>query len=164
MQQSVVEMAKDLVKVQIEAGQLTPGAVQQALRDTFSSLITVQAGEDSLAAGEVAVTGRASASGDWRKSISRHAITCLECGSAFKQLSIRHLRTHDLNARLYRTKYDIPRTQSLAARATTARRRQVVQETRPWEKTPRYLEAQARKAAVTKKRPVDKRSRKTKNR
>ena len=161
MQQSVVEMAKDLVKVQIEAGQLTPGAVQQALRDTFSSLITVQAGEDSLAAGEVAVTGRASASGDWRKSISRHAITCLECGSAFKQLSIRHLRTHDLNARLYRTKYDIPRTQSLAEGHDSPA---TLQETRPWEKTPRYLEAQARKAAVTKKRPVDKRSRKTKNR
>ena len=116
MQQSVVEMAKDLVKVQIEAGQLTPGAVQQALRDTFSSLITVQAGGDSLTADELAVPGRVSASGDWRKSITQHAITCLECGAVFRQLSIRHLREHNLDARLYRTKYGIPRTQSLAAR------------------------------------------------
>jgi hypothetical protein len=68
---------------------------------------------------------------------------CLECGHAFKQLSIRHLRQHGLDARSYRTKYGIPRSQPFAARATTARRRQVVQEARPWEKSPTYRKGHA---------------------
>ena len=41
-------------------------------------------------------------------------------------------------------KYGISRTQPLAARDTTARRRQVVQETRPWEQAPTYRKGQAR--------------------
>jgi ROS/MUCR transcriptional regulator protein len=51
---------------------------------------------------------------------------------------------HGLDARLYRTKYGIPQSQPLAARATTERRRQVVQEIRPWEKAPTYRKGQAR--------------------
>jgi len=70
-------------------------------------------------------------------------VTCLECGHVFKQLSIRHLRQHGLDARSYRTKYDIPQSQPLAARDTTARRRQVVQEIRPWEKAPTFRKGQA---------------------
>jgi hypothetical protein len=45
---------------------------------------------------------------------------------------------HGLDPRSYRMKYGMPRSQPLTARATTERRRQVVQATRPWEKTPMY--------------------------
>lgn len=150
MQQSVLDMAKDIVKAQIEAGQLTPDAMQQALQVTYTTLRALQARGDQIESGEVTFTGRPSGAVDWRKSISQHAITCLECGSVFKQLSIRHLRRHHLDARSYRTKYGIPKTQSLAGRAITARRRQVMQETRPWEKTPRHLATQVQKAAAPK--------------
>jgi hypothetical protein len=71
-------------------------------------------------------------------------VTCLECRQTFKQLSVRHLRQHGLDARSYRIKFGIPMTQPLAARATTDRRRQVVREVRPWEKTPTYRQGQAR--------------------
>ena len=81
---------------------------------------------------------------DWRKSISKHVITCLECGLAMKQLSIRHLRMHGLDGRSYRMKYAIPTSQPLAARSTTDRRRQVVRQTRPWEKAPTYIKGQTR--------------------
>ena len=37
------------------------------------------------------------------------------------------------------------RTQPLAAREITARRRQLVRETRPWEKAPRYMQAHSGK-------------------
>jgi hypothetical protein len=79
---------------------------------------------------------------DWRKSITRHTVTCLECGQPFKQLSHRHLQEHGLDGRSYRMKYGIPRTQSLTAKATIARRREVIQNVRPWEKTPTFRKAQ----------------------
>jgi predicted transcriptional regulator len=81
---------------------------------------------------------------DWRKSITKQAVTCLECGQTFKQLSLRHLRAHGLDNRSYRTKYGIPPTQPLSSRATTERRRQVVQEIRPWEKKQQLLQARER--------------------
>ena len=60
MQQSVLEMAKDLVKAQIQAGQLTPDTMNQALQDIFANLTALQAREERVAAGVSSVTGRPS--------------------------------------------------------------------------------------------------------
>ena len=159
MQQSILEMAKDLVKALIEAGQLTPDAMPQALQDMYACLMALQARANAIEAGESVATGRLPIAMDWRQSIARHAITCLECGTVCKQLSIRHLREHNLNARSYRAKYGIPSTQPLAARETTARRRQAMQEIRPWEKSPRYIRAQAGRTVKAKKNAGAKRKR-----
>ena len=148
MAQSVLEMAKELTMAQISAGQVTPEDMQAVLQQTYDSLMDLKVHEET---GGTASSQSASIPTNWRKSITKHAITCLECGQSFKQLSIRHLRLHDTDARAYRDKYGIPRTQSLAAKETTARRRQVVQESRPWEKTPRYMKAQQGKEAAAKK-------------
>jgi hypothetical protein len=85
---------------------------------------------------------------DWRKSIHKHAITCLECALAFRQLSRRHLMMHGLDPRSYRMKYGMPRSQPLTARATTERRRQVVQAVRPWEKAPTYIKGHTQNGAA----------------
>jgi predicted transcriptional regulator len=120
--------------------------MQEALQKTYASLITLKAQEET-GLGTIKTLEPV----DWRKSITRHAVTCLECGASFKQLSLRHLRHHDLDGQTYRQKYGIPRTQPLAARSTTAKRREIVMETKPWEKTPTYVKAQEAKAKVAKK-------------
>ena len=148
MQQSITEMAQDIVKALIQVGQLTPDTMDQALQNIFASLTTLQARQERVDAGGIPVMDRPSGSIDWRKSITQHAITCLECGAVSKQLSNRHLREHELSARSYRAKYNIPRTLPLAARETTARRRKAVQASRPWEKTQRYLATQSETAAA----------------
>jgi predicted transcriptional regulator len=126
--------------------------VSEASRRIFESLLTLKSREES----EFPVSAPVSAAIppaplDWRKSITKYAITCLECGQTFKQLSSRHLRRHDLDGRSYRTKYGLPRTLPLAAKATTAKRRQIVSEIKPWEKAPTYMKAQEAKAASAKK-------------
>jgi predicted transcriptional regulator len=163
MPQSILEMAKDLIMAQIQAGRVPPEDLQQALEHTYASLIELKMKEETGAVGGVAGNGSAPAPVDWKKSITKNAITCLECGRTFKQLSTRHLREHGLDGRSYRAKYGIPRTQPLSARVTTARRKQIVEETRPWEKAARYraarerdeaeqMEAAAKSAAPPKKR------------
>lgn len=62
----------------------------------------------------------------------------------FKQLSLRHLRIHDLDPRSYRTKYNIPRSQAVSAREVTARRRELAQQIRPWELAPSKQAAAAK--------------------
>jgi predicted transcriptional regulator len=132
MEQSLLEIAKELVMAQIEAYRLGPEVMRQALRNTHTSLMMLSRRE------EVGMDDRGTASTpvDWRKSITRYTVTCLECGAMFKQLSNRHLRGHGLDSRSYRMKYGIPLAQALVARDVTARRRQIALESRMWEKAP----------------------------
>jgi|SwirhirootsSR2_FD_contig_31_2867417_length_844_multi_7_in_0_out_0_1 predicted transcriptional regulator len=154
MTQSVLEMTKDLVHAQIQAGSLAPENLNEVLRSTYESLVAlraVESGESSLPPTD-SVMAVAATPMSWKKSITKHAVTCLECGASFKQLSSRHLKLHDLDGRSYRTKYGIPATQSLAARATTALRQQIVQQSRPWEKTSTFMKHQ--KASIVDETPA----------
>ena len=142
MPQSLVEIAKELTLALIETESIPPEDMQETLQKTHATLSALKAQEEMGTTPTVPASRTAPV--DWRTSITRYAIVCLECGQSLKQLSGRHLRTHGLDNRSYRTKYGIPRTQPLAARESTVRRRQVVQETRPWEKSPRFRKGQAR--------------------
>ena len=130
MAQSILEMATDLTTAMVKAGQIPPGQLQDTLQKTYASLMALQT------KGEKGATPPAA--GDWRQSITKHAVTCLECGTTYKQLS-KHLREHHLDAKAYRSKYGIPYSQPLAARSVTAMRRKIVREIRPWEKAPGYM-------------------------
>jgi predicted transcriptional regulator len=133
MSSLIMQMATDLVVAQTHAQQLTPDEARELLLSTHATLLALQSQETVGAPGPRSQDSAPAARPDWRASILRHAITCLECGATFKQLSARHLRTHDLDPRSYRAKYDIPRTQALSARAITAHRRQLAHRIRPWE-------------------------------
>ena len=141
MSQTLLEMAKDLVLAQIEAHRLSPEEMHAALQQTYSSLSALQAQEDASGSVVVATPETPAGPVHWRKSITKHHVTCLACGASFKQLSVKHLREHGLDGRLYRAKYGIPRTQALSAKETTSRRKEIVQASRPWEKAPTYLKA-----------------------
>ena len=142
MAPSILELAKELTLALVQTGNVSFEDMQDTLQKTYTTLTALKVQEEpgatvpGLAAKTTAV--------NWRKSIRKQAITCLECGQAFKQLSISHLGMHGLDGRSYRMKYAIPNTQPLAARALTERRRQVVQKIRPWEKAPTYRKGQAR--------------------
>ena len=146
MSQTLLEMAKDLVLAQIQAKTLPPDDMHTALQQTYTTLMTLKAQEDADGIVPVTTPETPSKSVNWRESITKHTVTCLECGANFKQLSVRHLRGHGLDGRAYRIKYGIPRTQPLSAKETTSRRKEIVQRARPWEKAPTYLKAQERAA------------------
>ena len=152
MPQTLLEMAKDLVMAQIAAHRLAPEDMHPFLQQTYASLQALKTQED--AHGNVAVVTPETLPErvNWRKSITKHTVTCLECGASFKQLSMRHLNAHGLDGRSYRIKYGIPRTQPLAAKETTERRKEIVQRSRPWEKAPTFVKAQekTRKVVVQK--------------
>src|SRR2546425_3816594 len=142
MSQTLLAMAKDLVMAQIEAHRLSPEDMHQALQHTYASLQALQAQEDTNGSVAVVTPATPPKRVHWRKSITKHTVTCLECGASFKQLSVRHLKEHGLDGRSYRLKYGMPRTQSLATKESTLRRKEVVQRTRPWEKAPTFVKAQ----------------------
>ncbi len=139
MSQTLLEMTKDLVLAQIQIKQVAPEALTSVLHNTYDTLRSLQNTESTGGSGlseTPAETVQAVPPLDWKSSISKHSIKCLECGDTFKQLSLRHLRIHDLDPRSYRVKYNIPRSQALSAREMTARRRELAQQIRPWELAP----------------------------
>ncbi len=133
MSQTLLEMAKELVTEQIRMQGVSPEEAQSLLLSTHATLRSLY---------EVEMSGLStspkpqekSTQADWRRSINKHAVECLECGRTFRQLSARHLRKHDLDPRTYRQKHGIPQTQALSSREVTARRRAVAQQVRPWER------------------------------
>ena len=143
MAQNLIEMSKDLVLAMIRANQIAPEDMQQELRNTYTSLAALQSKE---ASGETSGDGGSGIAVDWRKSIKKHSVSCLVCGDTFKQLSARHLRAHDLDPKSYRQQFGIPMSQPLSAKATTAKRREVVRTIRPWEKAPTYVKSQEQDA------------------
>lgn len=145
MSQTTLEMTKELVIAQIETKALSPDDVQTLLCQTHAVLMKLRDQETCREVVPESMT--------WEKSVTRHTITCLECGVPFKQLSGRHLKRHGLNARSYRAKYNIPWTQPLAAKDTTTRRKQLVQRIRPWENAPQFVKAQQRKNRKATERP-----------
>src|SRR5437763_4974574 len=144
MSQTLLAMAKDLVMAQIAAHRLAPDEMHAALQHTYASLRALKTQQDSHGSMAVATPETPSQPVNWRKSITKHAVMCLECGQSCKQLSVRHLKEHGLDGRSYRVKYGIPRTQALAAKETTLRRKEIVQRSRPWEKAPTFVKAQAK--------------------
>ena len=89
MTQTLLEMAKDLTRSLLETGRLSAENVQDILQQTHSTLSVLRGQEES--GGVTALPVAEASRVNWRKSISKHAITCLECGLAMKQLSLRHL-------------------------------------------------------------------------
>jgi predicted transcriptional regulator len=164
MAQPLTEMAKDLTLALIENNQLAPEHLQQHLQQIHASLCELKAHEDrNLGIGE-GTAGQSlgiAAAKSWKKSIRKHTIECLICGKTFKQLSMRHLRQHDLDPRSYRQQFGIPSDQPLSAKETTAMRRRVAQQIRPWEKKPAYLEAHPSTPVTTPKRPKSARKKAT---
>src|SRR6266704_967358 len=141
MSQTLLAMAKDLVMAQIAAHRLAPDEMHTALQQTYASLKALQAQEDAHGSVAVVTPATPPARVNWRKSITKHTVTCLACGASFKQLSVRHLKEHELDGKSYRIKYGIPRTQPLSAKETRSRRKEIVQRTRPWEQALTYLKA-----------------------
>lgn len=159
MTQPIVAMAKDLVMALIQANFIAPEDMTQELEKTHANLTRLKAQEDGTDKGQINVGTWVGDQIDWKKSIKKHSIECLVCGAVFKQLSAHHLSTHDLDPQTYRQQFGIPSTQSLAAKATTELRKQVVQRVRPWEKAPTYGKATAKTSTSGKAAPA-KRTRK----
>lgn len=131
MPQTLLEMTKELVAEQIRQYQISPEEVQSLLLATHATLMRLEKSDTESMSEQPSEADNQAA---WEQSITNYAVICLECGDSFRQLSARHLRRHDLDPKSYRRKHGIPRTQALSGRKITARRREVAQQIRPWEK------------------------------
>lgn len=144
MDSNILVKVKEHVLRQIQAGDIAPHNLSQVLHETYRNIDRLESAEEPETQRESEDVMVPRPALDWKKSITRHAVICLECGDSFKQLSRKHLALHQLDHKSYRLRYGIPSAQALVAKETTVRRRKVANWVKPWEQTKKAKRAKAR--------------------
>ena len=118
---TIMEMAAEILKAHASTTPMTKDELLTELTEVHAALTNLEKGEVIEAPEkeeEAPVVSR-------KKAFGKDKIYCMICGKGFKTLS-RHLKTsHDMTANEYRKQFDIPRSQSLAAKNYSESRRQM---------------------------------------
>jgi len=127
MSKTLVEMAAAIVQSQSSSKGMTTDEVTFALQSTYKALQELQSDETKLSLvtteGGVAESGFSVSGLTAEKSIQKNKIVCLECGQEFRMLSPKHLKSHGLTGREYRTKHGFSLRQPLCAKSLSDRRK-----------------------------------------
>lgn len=127
MAKKIIEIASEIVQTQVSLSPMSAAEITASLRQVFSTLIELQKEEsgeiEPSQAPEAAVSPEeAPAQITPESSIQNDKVICLECGAEMKQLTQKHLKSHDISPREYKKKYGFPLRTPLAARALTKAR------------------------------------------
>ena len=118
---TILEMAADIVAAHASTTNMSKEELVSELNEIYNALNTLEKGDaltDSVEEESVPAVTR-------KKAFGKDSIYCMICGKGFKTLS-RHLKTsHQMSASEYRKQFDIPRSQSLAAKNYSDKRRQM---------------------------------------
>ena len=118
---NIMEMAADIVAAHASTTPMSKEELVSELNEVYSTLSALEKGtpvDIDKVAEETPVVSR-------KKAFGKEKIYCMICGKGFTTLS-RHLKTaHDMTASDYRKQFDIPRSQSLAAKNYSESRRKM---------------------------------------
>ena len=118
---TILEMAADIVAAHASTTNMTKEELVSELNDIYNALNSLEKGEGL----SETIEEESGPAVTRKKAFGKDKIYCMICGKGMKTLS-RHLKTsHDMTASEYRKQFDIPRSQSLAAKSYSEKRRQM---------------------------------------
>lgn len=119
---SILEMTAEIVSAHASTSNMTKEELVGELNDVYAALSALEKGEVETGSMETEDNGPAVSR---KKAFGKDKIYCMICGKGMKTLA-RHLKTaHEMTAAEYRKQFDIPRSQSLAAKKYSETRRQM---------------------------------------
>ena len=141
MQKKLIEIASEIVQIQVSLTSMSATDIASSLRQIFSTLCELQKAEVggielAPAAEEVAATKLSPAN-----SIQNDKVICLECGAEMKQLTSKHLVSHGMNQKEYRKKYGFAMKTPLAAKSLTKARSKAAKKRGLPEELQKYMAA-----------------------
>ena len=127
MTRKLYEIAADIVEAQASFAQMSPDSLEQVLSRVFVTLQRMKMAEDGGFLMETAArpeepVEKVTDKTDPKLSIQKDKVICLECQGEMRQLTAKHLSSHGLSLREYKTKYGFPQRQSLAAKSLSEAR------------------------------------------
>lgn len=118
---TIMEMAAEILAAHASTTPMSKEELISELNEVHAALAALEKGESPEALEPAEETPAVSR----KKAFGKDKIYCMICGKGFKTLS-RHLKTaHEMSAGEYRKQFDIPRSQSLAAKNYSESRRQM---------------------------------------
>ncbi len=118
---TILEMTAEIVSAHASMTNMSKEELVEELNQVHSALTLLEKGETAPVE-EQAEEGPAVSR---KKAFGKDKIYCMICGKGMKTLA-RHLKTaHGMTPGQYRKQFDIPRSQSLAARKYSETRRQM---------------------------------------
>ncbi len=115
------ELAAQILSAHLAKTEMSKEEMFAELNELHNTLSALERGETPAEAQEASDEPAVSR----KKAFGKDKIYCMICGKGFKTLS-RHLRTaHEMTPKDYRKQFDIPGSQSLAARNYSESRRQM---------------------------------------
>ena len=139
---SILEMTAEIVSAHASTSNMTKEELVSELNDVYAALSSLEKGEIVAASTETVENEPAVSR---KKAFGRDKIYCMLCGKGMKTLA-RHLKTaHAMTPGDYRKQFDIPRSQSLAARKYSETRRQMAIDRGLGEKLAKARSARAKK-------------------
>jgi predicted transcriptional regulator len=144
MHKKPIEIASEIVQTQVSRTPMSGAEIASSLRQVFGTLHELEkvetAGIDiestQPAAEEVAATKLSPAD-----SIQNDKVICLECGAEMRQLTSKHLVSHEMSQKEYRKKYGFTMRTPLAAKSLTKARSKGAKKRGLPEKLQKYIEA-----------------------
>ena len=139
---SILEMTAEIVSAHASTSNMTKEELVSELNDVYAALNSLEKGEIEAASTE---TDDNEPAVSRKKAFGRDKIYCMICGKGMKTLA-RHLKTaHAMTPTEYRKQFDIPRSQSLAAKKYSETRRQMAIDRGLGEKLAKARSARAKK-------------------
>jgi len=125
MPKKLIEIASEIVQTQVSRASMTSADIAASLRQVFITLQELEKAETAgfnievtqPAAEEVAATKLSPAN-----SIQNDKVICLECGAECRQLTSKHLVSHEMSQKEYRKKYGFAMRTPLSAKSLTKAR------------------------------------------
>ncbi len=172
MARKIIEIASEIVQTQVTLAPMSAAEITTSLRQIFTTLMELQKAEF----GEIELPPAQEATGLVEKtsvqiapenSIQNDKVICLECGAEMKQLTQKHLKSHDISPKEYKRKYGFPLRTPLAAKTLTKARSKAAKKRGLPVNLVRAIEARRQRKAqaaesgvLNKKQSVARRSRK----
>ncbi len=152
MTKKLYEIAADIVQNQVSTSHMSSDEIVTSLRRIYNALHTIQksesdgtAIEDTKPLEEAAPQEEPLVKIDPKESIQDDKIICLECGAEMRQLTAKHLFSHNLSPREYKKKYGFSLKQPLSARSLTKARSKAAKKRGIPENLAKYIEGKRQK-------------------
>jgi predicted transcriptional regulator len=153
MTRKLFEIAADIIEAQASMIEMSPDSLEQSLSTVFVTLQRMKMAEAGGFLLDVAqppgepVQEKVPEKIDPKKSIQEDKVICLECGTEMRQLTAKHVSSHGLSIREYKTKYGFPQRQSLSAKSLSKARSKAAKKRGLPEKLVRLQEERKRQKA-----------------
>jgi predicted transcriptional regulator len=124
MSKKLIEITSEIVQAQVSLTPMSAADITYSLRQVFSTLQEMQKIEEGgiELAPTAEVAGEAPTTLTPQNSIQDDKVICLECGREMRQLTSKHLLSHGLSPKEYRTKYGFTMRTPLVAKSVTKAR------------------------------------------